>query len=768
MNHIFISYSRKNETQVTRFAERLRKQSLEIWQDINGKRSGIPYSVKWFDAIEEAIFTASGAIIFDTEPWVRSVPCQKEFQLIQETALPFIYVSMDRLLSEETDVINEAARWCEEQIKSQENGYCRWMVSGAYRLYKKLPVEAYFPAGKRLIHNWMWLKECRRIFRQKNFHGPWAESLEPFLHKAKNKLLGNAAIRTLIGMFLFMGICWVMLVAEISQMAKISNDTISTGSAFASKLQRIGEYDPVQAMQLIKEYNEAIEAYAENIRYFGNNKYFLKNQSDAFANYVSRDYYNQNRILADLISRKYPTEFYESVADCPVDISRISKVQEEDQYIISLSDDTAQAFIFDRMQNTTRQLLLATIPEVYCFSDNEQELVIAAGNEVYVYDLLGEALPRLLTYNFENICDLALYQNRIYATTENGHVIVWDNPFLKRMLHRQNIASGEIIQLDDGQVMAVYTDGDCLIKNVDNSEEVYPLSFEGIHLNNISVSADHVFAAVSYRPAESSTDWIGLVDLTNGTLKQTYDTGERIAGYIFSEDDGSLIITCCDRNKIARIDLETGNIQESLGYTAFEPYSIVASQNKILVCDIWGMLTVFNDALEQVGNCRPVGYPAPPKQLAVSQKYECLLTAGRGGNVLNGCCRTWLSSDEQAIFMPVIGETMISTTSVAVTNGGDYVAYGNAGGAVYIWDVGVMEQVWNEYCIPESIVNMSFSDDFEALFVLGSSGTIYEIDLTDVITKCVPTKSESIWQMHMQKADKIIQKMDELGLFFNK
>lgn len=768
MNHIFISYSRRNETQVTRFVESLRKQRLEIWQDINGKRSGIPYSVKWFDAIEEAIFTAAGAIIFDTEPWVRSVPCQKEFHLIQETALPFMYVSMDRLFSEEADVINEAARWCEEQIKSQENGYCRWMVSGAYRVYKKLPVEAYFPAGKRLIHNWMWLKECRRIFRQKNFHGPWTESLQPFLRKAKNKLLGNAVIRALIGTFLVMAICWVMVVAEIYQMAKISNDTTSAGSVFASKLQRIGEYDPVQAMQLMKEYSEAIEAYAQNVRDFGNNEYFLKNQGDVFANYVSRDYYNQNRVLVDLISRKYPTAFYESVSDCPVDISRISKVQEGDQYMISLSDDTAQAFIFDRRQNITRQLLLAAVPEVYCFSDNEQELVIAAGNEVYVYDLLGEAPPRLLTYNFENICDLALYQNRIYATTENSHVIVWDNPFLKRMIYRQNIASGEIIQLDDGHVMAVYTDGGCLIKNVDNSEEVYPLSFEGIYPNNISVSADHVFAAVSYRPSESSTDWIGLVDLTNGTLKQTYDTGCQIAGYIFSEDDGSLIITCFDRKKIARIDLETGNIQESLGDTAFEPYSIVASHNRILVCDIYGMLTMFNDALNKVGNSRSIGYPVPQTQLAVSQRYECLLTAGCGGNVLNGCCRTWLSSDEQAIFVPVIGEPMISTTSVAVTNGGDYVAYGNAGGTVYIWDVGAMEQVWNEYCIPESIVNMSFSNDFEALFVLGSSGTIYEIDLTDVITKCVPAEPESIWQMHMQEADKIIQKMYELGLFWNK
>lgn len=753
---------------MTRFAEGLRKQRFEIWQDIAGKRSGIPYSVKWFDAIEEAIFTASGAIIFDTEPWRRSVPCQKEFQLIQETALPVMYISMDRLLSEEANVIHEAVLWCRKQIDSKENGYCRWMVSGAYRVYKELPIEAYFPAGKRLIHNWLWLRECRRIAGQKDFHGPWRQSLEQFLRQAKRRLLGNAAARALIGTLLFVGIGWILVVTEISQMAKVLNDTTSTGSIFASELQRIGEYDPVQAMQMVKEYSAAIDEYTQRVKEFGDKEYILKNQGDAFADYVSRDYYNQNSVLAGLISRSYPIAFYESVSDCPVDLSSASKEQVGGRYTISLSEDTAQVFIFDREQDTTRQLLLAAIPEMYCFSDDGQELAIAAENEVYVYDLLGEAPPRPLAYNFETICGLALYEDKIYATTESGHVIVWDHPFLKRTLHRQNLASGELIPLDNGQAMAVYTDGGCLIKNVNNSEEVYPLPFEEIDPDNISVSADHALAAVSYRPVESSTDWIGLVDLASGTLRQTYDTGYRIAGYTFSEDDSALIITCCDRNRIARLDLETGGIQESTEAMASEPFSIAAAHGRILVCDIFGVLTIFNNALEQEGDSRSIGYPAPQRQLAVSQNWECLLTAGRGGNVIGGCCRTELSRDEQPIFVPVVEEPMTSTTSVAVTDGGDYVAYGNAGGAVYLWDVGAMEQVWNGHCVPESIVRLSFSRNLETLFALGSSGTIYEMDLTGVLTECVPAEPESIWRMQTQKADEITQNMYDLGLFYDK
>lgn len=62
----------------------------------------------------------------------------------------------------------------------------------------------------------------------------------------------------------------------------------------------------------------------------------------------------------------------------------------------------------------------------------------------------------------------------------------------------------------------------------------------------------------------------------------------------------------------------------------------------------------------------------------------------------------------------------------------------------------------------------SFFSDLETLFALGSSGIIYEMDLTGVLTECVPTDPESIWRMHTQKADEIIQNMYDIGLFWNK
>ena len=84
MNHLFVSYSRKDEALVSAVVQNLRAQGFDVWQDISGKTSGIPYSTKWFAAIEEALYTSAGAVMFCSEAWRESAPCGKEQKLIVE------------------------------------------------------------------------------------------------------------------------------------------------------------------------------------------------------------------------------------------------------------------------------------------------------------------------------------------------------------------------------------------------------------------------------------------------------------------------------------------------------------------------------------------------------------------------------------------------------------------------------------------------------------------------------------------------------------
>lgn len=745
MDHIFISYARKDEGPVNQLVDGLRESGFEIWQDVSGKRSGIPYSVKWFEVIEEAIFTAAGAIVFNTEAWNRSIPCQKEFQLIQDADIPFLSISLDRLSSEGQTVIYDAARWCREQIFSEENGYCKWMRAGAYRISKNLPIESYFPMGKHPVRNWQWIMMCYDLSTQKNFHGPWVKNLYRFLAKAKQKFVIDITVRIFLGIFFLSMLIWILSVRDALQMTKDTNYMLSTESAVMNETWRVGTYDPVWAIRMLGQCGTVIAGYDKSI---------------------SSDFYvMSNRMLADFVSRNYPIAFYETVTECPESISGMLENKTSSQYTVTISTDTAQVFIYDKEQDITRQLLLAAVPETYCFDESGNKLVLAAANKVYLYDLYGEAHPSLLTYNFEDIKELFMYKNKVYAITEKEHVIVWDNPLQERKITGSHISSGCMTELADGRIAAVYINDGSLTVNIDNEEKKYPLLLEGaIDEGNIAISPDHAYAAVSYKPNNSKNDRIGIVALSNGELQKTYDTESNITGFIFSQDNTSIITTCYNENGIERIKLETGEIQKSYGETYSNPYSIIEYQGQFLVCDIVGMLTTYDDTLKQVGGYRAVGCAAPQKQLAISSKYDCLLTAGRGGNVPSSNQRTWLSEENQALFLPVDNEPMVATTSVAVTNTGDYAAFGNAGGSIYLWDIGSMEQVWNSHNIPEAVINMLFSNDASALYALGSSGTVYEIDVDGILSECLPANSRSIWLRNMKKAEEIKNNMYGLGL----
>lgn len=766
MDHIFISYSRKDEEQVNAFVERLRGFGFEVWQDVSGKRSGIPYSVKWFEVIEEAIYTAAGAIIFNTEDWERSKPCQRELQVIQEVDLPFLYVEVGRILANEQAVVDEAAGWCREQVFSEENSYCKWMRSGAYRRYKKLPAESYKPMGNHPFKNWIWTRKCYDIAADKNFHGPWTKDLYPFLGRAKRKFIMTIAISGLLGVIFLSMLIWAASVGDYTGMAADGSRLLLTGSEVVGEAWRVGEYDPVRAIWMIERCGAGLVGYAKSAE-GGRVGIDMPQKGEEPVAYVgaSNFIFMANRALADFVSRNYPAAFYGMVEECPINISEMAGNKTGSRYTVTLSEDTAQAFIYDEVQGITRQILLASVPETYCFSESGNELAIAAANKVYIYDLYGEAMPALLSYNFEDINELMMYGNKIYAFTEKGHTVAWDYPFQERKIVGPKISAGNLAQLADGRVMAVYIRDGSLVVNWDNEEKSFSLPFEGeIYEDYIAISPDYAYAAVSYKPEGNGDDRVVLIALSNGEIEKTYDAGCKISGFIFSGNGDSLIIMCYNKNKIARIDLDSGGIQESDGETYSNPRSIIAYEDQFLVCDAVGMLAAYDNTLRRTGEPWLIGRVSVKKQLAVSKKYDCILTAGRGGNVPSNNIWTNLSSKEKRIFLATENEPMTATTSVCVTNMGEYVAFGNAGGSIYLWDVGSMDRMMDVHSIPEAVINMLFAEDSSELYVLGSSGTVYTVDMEGIFVECIPEETSSIWLMNMRKAEEIKDNMYGLGL----
>lgn len=210
--------------------------------------------------------------------------------------------------------------------------------------------------------------------------------------------------------------------------------------------------------------------------------------------------------------------------------------------------------------------------------------------------------------------------------------------------------------------------------------------------------------------------------------------------------------------------MDSGGIQESDGETYSNPRSIIAYEDQFLVCDAVGMLAAYDNTLRRTGEPWLIGRVSVKKQLAVSKKYDCILTAGRGGNVPSNNIWTNLSSKEKRIFLATENEPMTATTSVCVTNMGEYVAFGNAGGSIYLWDVGSMDRMMDVHSIPEAVINMLFAEDSSELYVLGSSGTVYTVDMEGIFVECIPEETSSIWLMNMRKAEEIKDNMYGLGL----
>lgn len=494
--------------------------------------------------------------------------------------------------------------------------------------------------GKHPVQNWMWIRKCYDLSGVKNFNGPWVEGLVPFLAKAKKKFVFNIAIKIFLGIVFFSILVWVLSARKAMQTAKDTNQLLSTKSAVLNEVKRVGTHDPVRAIQMLEKCGTVITGYDKNA-YSNDAGVYIPQDPENRMEYLgaSNFYSMSNRILADLVSRKYPIAFYEAPAECPENISNMSGNRTSSQYTVTLSKDTSQVFIYDKAQNITRQLLLAAVPETYCFCENGHRLIIAATNTIYVYDLCGETQPILLSNNFEDIKDLFMYKNKIYAITQKNHVVIWNNPLQERKITDSKVSAGCLTQLEDGRVIAVYVSDGSLTINIDNEEKRYSLPLEGIiDEENIALSPDYTYVAVSYRPNGSQSDRIGVVALSNGEIQKTYDTESNIVGFIFSMDGTSIITTCYFENGIERINLKTGEIRKSNDETYSNPYSLIEYDGQFLVSDIAGRLTVYDNSLSQIGDYRLIGCAAPQKQLAVSTKYNCLLTAGRGGNVPTRIC----------------------------------------------------------------------------------------------------------------------------------
>lgn len=467
MEHLFISYSRRDEKYVSAVAEGLRSRGIEVWQDISGKASGIPYSTKWFEVIQEALFSSAGAVIFTSEQWEKSDPCKKEFELIRALDIPYKMVSVpdaeadsraaeERLSTEEAgppaaeerlsteEAAEMIAEWSAQEVYGNAANMDRvWMLSMIWNQRTKYGALAgipYFRKRKDSKEFLERLERCRAISEEKGFperlekcrvivtddaeqersgqqeHSGQERSgkqqeqkpekvdeVERFLKKARRRTITGLIMRPLIV---------VVIILLIAGSVAVNWGYSVQRDRSRQHLQALTIMEQIRALMNSDEKQALAAMGQENLE---------------FGEYVTLLY----EAYAQILSREFPAEVLAADTDEAKNISSIPEQKSADGYTVELSDTSGVARVYTEVKEdgSRRMLALSVSDKPQDWAAQEGYLALAAGKNAYVHDLQhGNAAVMLYGCDgeIEKICFDE--EGRICAATDSGKVCIWENP----------------------------------------------------------------------------------------------------------------------------------------------------------------------------------------------------------------------------------------------------------------------------------------------------------------------------------------------------
>ena len=452
MNHIFISYSRKDTEYVNSVADLLRKSGLSVWQDISGKGSGIPFSTKWFSAIEEALHTSAGAAVFASEYWQKSVPCQKEYGIINDLCIPcFKAEPVNGTFLPAEQCAAAIKEWAETEVYADRNNELRtWLLSSlstyknTHRLNTGIPVCKTKAEAQEFTSR---LDDTEKVIQDLGFR-----ERQPDLYREMTKFISHARRVTLWNRIRKpLALCLAgLLVLGIGLSVVIYNRQREDTDKHLLALQNLDtihdvlSYDPLGALQMMAE------------------------DENEYGEYITLLFEN----YAEALDTNFPCGFYRASSAGAQKIASMA-LQHESEYTITLSETNGTVLVEkpapEGIPAESVSLRLEGKPQ--CYAVNDGYLAVAAYSNVYVYDLENGRDCVALTGSFGSISDLFFdEEGRIEAVTDFGDVYVWDNPIKEIKEIRPHTtdtgalpSSLEVSSDAQGTVYVKDTDHDCIV-----------------------------------------------------------------------------------------------------------------------------------------------------------------------------------------------------------------------------------------------------------------------------------------------------------------
>ncbi len=433
MNHIFISYSRRDTEYVNSVVALLKDAGLSVWQDISGKGSGIPFSTKWFSAIEEALHTSAGAVVFDSRYWEKSIPCRREYDIVQNLHIPCFKVAMTEQSPDAEETAKEIIAWSEKEVYGREENDLRtWLLSSlnAQRHSRSLNTGIPHCTSKAEAKQFLSRLDAAEKLAEK-YH---FESEQPQLHKEIQKFLKKARRITRwdrIKKPLVLGLAALLIGGIVLANVLYSKEREKTDQHLLAlrNLDSIHDYmenDPVTALKMLasdtNNYGEFITLLFEN--------------------------------YASALDTVFPSDFWPAGSENANTIGEVEYYSED--YEIELNDHNGTVQIQKKQTDPnippeTVSVRIAARAEGLAIYN--QYLAVSAGSKAYVIDMANGRDAVELFGCCRHISDIQFAPDgRILAVTDAGDVYVWDNPIEAIICRDDRTAKmGETCDSSDGR-----------------------------------------------------------------------------------------------------------------------------------------------------------------------------------------------------------------------------------------------------------------------------------------------------------------------------
>lgn len=716
MDHIFISYSRKDINAVDQIVERLRNAGVNVWQDISGPGTGIPFSTKWADVIKEAIHMAGGAVIVRSDNWERSAPCKNELEIIRYCDLPYLEISPLSVYNDINAVFARIMNFIENSVNPGENKKRTDLFAASYAVRSGAAPSHLIKNTKNFVSSFLSnifdYIYYRRLIKKRQYHSLNPE-LFPYMNKYLRALARTMLFKTIsviaVLLLVITASVFIRAIPEAIGVASEMNQNTYYGQSASAMINSVGKSDPILAMRMAEELDE---------KYLTVTSYFSLCAGGAQL--------TDSRLPEMILTPK--DKKYDAV---------VSAVSYESSNIFKAEPSADSGGIILTELGSGKKRTVSASSGVNCavWDKSGEILAFSAGARVYVLDAAGNGAPIPLLENFEQVSQLKILDidGIVYvaAITDRSSVLLWKSPFDKRDETIRMTDFG--VFLDSDEPTAVFIDGRDIVIRKNDEESVIspdiPESYGNIRTPYYSVASDG--SKIAFICENDVGTRIICINLKDKRTLADVSTEYPATSVTFSAD-GNDIYASAKQCAIIHINIVSGETEYG-HYNNLYFSNISAYGAQYVLSDSFGRCCIFDGTVmkEDIGS---VNYSNTPFfSMAINSEKGYLYTVNRGAGTTAGCSRFDLNTGKVHLFVVPEIPYVDANTAAALSKDGKYVAFGYPDGRIRVYEQEHMYLIFDSVCIGESVSAICFSRDDSVLYILGSTGRIYSHELPELL-----------------------------------